>query len=85
MVKKKMIKENLTITKEDSTLTKLTKFCVWIGIIFCFLIFAIIWIIFFVLLGGPTLIYKMFSDIHKHNIHKKQSRIARKEIQNENI
>ena len=80
-----MIKENLTITKEDSTLAKLTKFCAWIGIIFCFLIFAIVWIIFFVLLGGPTLIYKIFSAIHKHNIDKKQSRIARKEITNNEI
>ena len=80
-----MIKENLTITKEDSTLAKLTKFCVWIGVIFCFLIFAIIWIIFFILLGGATAIYKIFSVIHKHILNKKQSRIARKEIQNENI
>ena len=80
-----MIKENLTITKEDSTLAKLTKFCVWIGIIFCFLIFATVWIIFFILLGGPTAIYKIFSVIHKHILNKKQSRIARKEIQNENI
>ena len=59
-----MIKENLTITKQDSTLTKLSKFCAWIGIILCFLMFSIVWIIFFIILGGPTLIYKLFN---KHN------------------
>lgn len=75
-----MFKEKLTITKEDTTLAKLTKFCAWIGIIFCFLIFSIIWIIFFIILGGPTILYKMFSVIHKHNFNKKQHRIARKEI-----
>ena len=78
-----MIKENLTITKEDSTLAKLTKFCAWIGIIFCFFIFATVWVIFFFILGGPTLIYKLFSTIHKSHINKKQHRIARKEIQDE--
>ena len=80
-----MIKENLTITKEDSTLAKLTKFCAWIGIIFCFFIFATVWVIFFFILGGPTLIYKMFSAIHKHNISKRQHRIARKEIKDVEI
>lgn len=74
-----MIKENLTITKEDSTLAKLSKFCAWIGIIFCFILFAVIWILFFVLLGGPTVIYKLFVAIHKHHENKKLRLIARKE------
>ena len=69
-----MIKEKLTITKEDTTLTKLCKFCAWMGIILCFLMFSIVWIIFFIILGGPTLIYKLFSAIHKHNENKKIAR-----------
>ena len=79
MVKNQMIKENLTITKEDSTLAKLTKFCAWIGIIFCFFIFATVWLIFFFMLGVPTLLYEMFSALHKSHEKKKQHRIARKE------
>ena len=80
MDKNKMIKENLTITKEDSTLAKLTKFCAWIGIIFCFFIFATVWVIFFIILGGPTLIYKIFNSIHKARIQRKQHLIGRKKI-----
>lgn len=74
-----MIKENLTITKEDSTLAKLCKFCAWIGIIFCFILFAVVWILFFVLLGGPTVIYKIVRAIHKHHENKQLRLIARKE------
>lgn len=79
------ITEQIAIKKEDSTLSKLIKFCVWIGIIFCFLIFAIIWIIFFILLGGPTCIYKLFSAIHKHHEYKTSAKIARREIKENEI
>lgn len=71
-----MIKENLTITKEDSTLAKLSKFCVWLSIVLCFMLFAVTWLIFFIIFGGPTLIYKLFSAIHKHHENKE---LARKE------
>lgn len=67
-----MIKENLTITKEDSTLAKLSKFCAWIAIVFCFMLFAVVWIIFFIVLGGFTTIYKTFYLIHKHRKEKKE-------------
>lgn len=75
-----MIKENLTITKEDSTLAKLSKFCAWIAIICCFFIFSTVWVIFFILLGGPTLIYKLFSAIHKSRIQRKQHKIAKRVV-----
>lgn len=75
-----MIKEKLTITKDDTTLARLIKFCAWMGIICCFLIFAIVWIIFFIILGGPTIIYKMFILIHRHHENKKLTRIAKHDI-----
>lgn len=65
-----MIKENLTITKEDSLLTKLCKFCAWFSIVICFLIFAIVWLILFFILGGFTLIYATFKGIHNHRRKK---------------
>lgn len=75
-----MFKERLTITRDDSTLTKLCKFCAWMGIICCFILFAIVWIIFFVLLGGPTIIYKLFCVMYKHHLDKEQTR---KEYEND--
>lgn len=73
------ITEQIAIKKEDSTLTKLCKFCLWISIVLCFLVFGLVWLIFFIVLGGPTIIYKMFSAIHKHNENKKLTNIARRE------
>ena len=65
-----MIKENLKIEKEDTTLTKLCKFCAWITIVICFLIFALVWLVFFFILGGPTFIYKCFHTIYIHHKQK---------------
>ena len=67
-----MLKENLTITKEDSNLTKLCKFCAWFSIVICFLIFAIVWLILFIVLGGFTFIYKCFhiAYLNHKNTHK---------------
>lgn len=73
------ITEQIAIKKQDSTLTKLCKFCLWISIILCFLVFGLVWLIFFIILGGPTLIYKMFYTIHKQHENKKLTLIARKE------
>lgn len=78
-----MIKENLTITKEDSTLAKLSKFCAWVAIVFCFMLFAVVWIIFFIVLGGPTVLYKIVAAIHKHHENKQLRLIARREKENE--
>ena len=74
-----MIKENLTITKEDSTLAKLSKFCAWVAIVFCFMLFATLWLIFFIIFGGSTALYKIIAAIHKHHENKELRLIARKE------
>ena len=78
-----MIKENLTITKEDSTLAKLSKFCAWIAIIYCLFIFSTVWVIFFIVLGGPTLLYKLCAVIHKARIRRKQHIIAHKVVKDD--
>lgn len=78
-----MIKENLTITKEDSTLAKLSKFCAWVAIVFCFMLFAVVWIVFFIVLGGPTALYKIIAAIHKRHENKELRLIARREKENE--
>lgn len=85
MGKNKMIKENLTITKEDSTLAKLTKFCVWLSIVLCFMLFASTWLIFFLIFGFPTCFYLLCRTIHKARIQRKQHYIARKEITDNEI
>lgn len=77
------IMEQVTIHKEDSTLSKLCKFCAWIGIILCFWVFAMVWLIFFWILGIPTTFYKLCYVIHKHRQNKKLQLIARKELENE--
>lgn len=73
-----MIKENLTITKQDSTLAKLCKFCAWFSIVICFLIFALVWLVLFFALGGPMLVYMSFKGIHKARVNHKQHLIAKK-------
>lgn len=73
-----MIKENLTITKEDSNLAKLCKFCAWFSIVICFLIFAIVWLVAFFILGGPMLVYLTFKAIHKARTNHKQHLIAKR-------
>ena len=73
-----MIKENLTITKQDSNLTKLCKFCAWFSIVICFLIFAIVWLVLFFAFGGPMLVYVSFKGIHKHHENKKLTNIAKR-------
>ena len=73
-----MIKENLTITKQDSNLTKLCKFCAWFSIVICFLIFAIVWLVAFFILGGPMLVYLTFKGIHKARVSHKQHLIAKR-------
>ena len=79
--KEKMMKitEQIAIKKEDSTLTKLCKFCCWLAVVLCFLVFGLVWLIFFIVLGGPTAIYKAFSAIHKHHENKKLTKIARRD------
>ena len=73
-----MIKENLTITKDDSTLAKLCKFCAWFSIVICFLIFALVWLVLFFVLGGPMVVYVSFKGIYKHHENVKQHRIAQR-------
>lgn len=66
-----VIKEKLTITKEDTILAKLIKFCAWLSIICCFLIFAIAWLIFFIILGGFVILYKSIQLPIKHHRERK--------------
>ena len=65
------IKERLTITKEDTILARLIKFCVWLSIVFCFILFATLWLIFFIIFGGFTLLYKSIQLPIKHHRERK--------------
>ena len=65
------INEKLTIKKEDTILAKLIKFCVWLSIICCFLIFAITWLIFFIIFGGFVILYKSIQLPIKHHRERK--------------
>lgn len=59
--------EKLTIEKDDSTLTKLTKYCVWFSVIVCFLVFAIFWLLFFFILGFFTGFWKLLKIAYLHH------------------
>ena len=79
--KEKMTKitEQIAIKKGDSTLTKLCKFCCWIAVVLCFLVFGLVWLIFFIVLGGPTTIYKLICLLYRHHENKKLTKIARRD------
>lgn len=70
----KNIQEKLTITKEDTILARLIKFCAWLSIICCFLIFAITWLIFFIIFGGFVVLYKSIQLPIKHHLERKRNK-----------
>lgn len=70
----KNIQEKLTITKEDTILARLIKFCAWLSIICCFLIFAITWLVFFIIFGGFTALYKSIELPIKHHLERKRNK-----------
>ena len=67
----KNLQEKLTITKEDTILARLIKFCAWLSIICCFLIFAITWLVFFIIFGGFVVLYKSIQLPIKHHRERK--------------
>lgn len=74
------IKETLTIKKDDSIFTKLTKWSVWMSFIFLCIFFALLWIIFFLLFSIFASVYQIFYNLHLHHKNTKQHKIAKRVV-----